>query len=86
MVKLFLKEVATAKGHNLNYVILNSGVSIGTVRSYWHGKVERVDLDVIDRLCSLLDVDPGDIIRKVPPPPTPPRPSASTACRCIRLD
>ncbi len=65
MIKLFLREVAESQGHNLNYVILNSGVSIGTVRAYWHNKASRVDLDVIDRLCDLLNVAPGDLIRRL---------------------
>lgn len=64
MVNIYLREVAEAKGHNLNYIVLHSGVSTGTVRSYWHNTARRIDLDVIDRLCALLDVEPGDIIRR----------------------
>lgn len=66
MVTINLKEVAESKGYRLNHLVLHSGVSIGTVRSYWHKKAHRVDLDVIDRLCELLDVEPGDILKRVP--------------------
>lgn len=66
MVTVVLREISESKGHNLNYLVLNSGVSIGTVRSYWHKKAQRVDLDVIDRFCELLDVEPGDILKRIP--------------------
>lgn len=60
MIKIRLKEIAEEKELNLNYIILNSGVSTGTVRNYWHNDTQRVDLDVLDRLCKLLDAHPSE--------------------------
>lgn len=65
MIEIRLREVAEAKGHNLNYLILHSGVSVGTVRNYWHKKSNRIDLDVLDRFCRTLNVGPGDLLVKV---------------------
>jgi DNA-binding Xre family transcriptional regulator len=66
MIEIRLKEVTEAKGHKLNYLVLHSGVSIGTVRNYWHNKAGRVDLDVLNRFCELLDVEPGDLLVRLP--------------------
>lgn len=61
-IELNLKDIAEGQGHNLNYLILNSGVSVGTVRNYWYNKVRRVDLDVLERFCVLLNVQPCDLV------------------------
>lgn len=66
MINIRLKEAAESQGRNLNYIVLHSGVSTGTVRSYWHNKARRVDLDVVERICDLLGIEIGDLLKKEP--------------------
>lgn len=43
-----------------------TGLSIGTVRTWYKGYVERADLDALDKWCEFLDCEPGDILIRVP--------------------
>jgi len=61
-IEIKLKKIAEDRGYNLNYIIRHSGASVGSIRHYWHNKAQRVDFGVLERLCALLDVEPGELI------------------------
>jgi DNA-binding Xre family transcriptional regulator len=42
-----------------------TGLSQVTVRSWIKGRIERVDLDALDKWCVFLDCTPGDILVRV---------------------
>lgn len=56
--------------HNQRYTFERlseeTGLSIGTVRSWYKGHVERADLAALDKWCEFLDCEPGDILIRVP--------------------
>lgn len=43
-----------------------SGVSTVTINAIVLGKTDGIKLDTIDRICSALDCDVGDLIERVP--------------------
>jgi len=45
-----------------------AGVDRSRVSKIFHGHVQRVDLDTLDRLCNALDCEPGDLLVRVPSP------------------
>jgi DNA-binding Xre family transcriptional regulator len=49
---------------------LRSGVSLMTVNSIARNRTKRVDLATLDALASVLGVEPGDLITRVPAPRT----------------
>lgn len=43
-----------------------TGIRPNTVSAYWHGTVQRVDVEHMGRLCKALNCQPGDIFEYVP--------------------
>ena len=43
-------------------VVRETGLAKGTVHALYHDKVTKVDYRVLDKLCSFLDCEPGDIL------------------------
>lgn len=65
MIIFRLKEIAAAKGRNRHQLSLEAGVSYPTIDKYWRGDIASVDFAILDRLCALLDCEPGDLIVRV---------------------
>ncbi|MBM7581081.1 helix-turn-helix domain-containing protein [Jeotgalibacillus terrae] len=42
-----------------------SGVNKNTLYGLYKGELKRVDVDVIDRICSALDCQPGDLMTHI---------------------
>jgi DNA-binding Xre family transcriptional regulator len=42
-----------------------TGLHVRTVRDLVSGRYERIGLDTITRLCAALDVEPGDLFKRV---------------------
>ena len=47
-----------------------SGVNKNTLYAIYNDKAGRVDLSVLDRLCTALSCQPGDLLEYVPEKPT----------------
>lgn len=45
-----------------------SGVNKNTLYAIYNNSATRVDLSVIDRICSALNCQPGDLIEHIPAP------------------
>lgn len=60
--KLF--ELLRERGHSATYWLRQNGFHSATVNKL--RKNERVNTDTLDRLCALLDCQPGDIMEYVP--------------------
>lgn len=66
MITIRLKELAEAKDLNQSQVQRQTGLTMGLVRRYWLNKTEELKLSAIEKLCILLDCEPGDLIKRVP--------------------
>lgn len=57
-----IKSIMNRKGISQNILSKITGLSINTIRTYYHSKVKRVDLDVLSRICKALNCEVNDII------------------------
>ena len=68
MLTFRLKEIAEAKNMNRHQLSMKTGISYPTISKYWEGKAIGRDFAILDKLCALLDVDPGDLIKRTVTP------------------
>ena len=57
-----IKTIMNIKGMSQNILSKITGLSINTIRTYYHSRVKRVDLDVLSRICKALDCNVDDIL------------------------
>lgn len=61
-IKLRLKEYMDQQGLNRNQMSKMINVRFEVIDKWYHGEVERMDLDVLARICFVLKCQPGDIL------------------------
>ena len=57
-----IKTIMNSKGISQNILSKITGLSINTIRSYYHSNIKRIDLDVVSRICKALDFKIVDIL------------------------
>ena len=81
-----LPQIMEQKGVSIRRLSRLTGITYTTIRAMHHGQRRSVQLEVLDAVCEVLEVQPGDIYRHQPAggkrliedevrPPAPPRPS-----------
>ena len=63
MITITLDAVATARGLKMAQLQRQSGLDMGLVRRYWRNETTSIDLRALDKLCALLECQPGDLIK-----------------------
>lgn len=58
-------DVAREKGINVQELATRAKVAYGTAHGLYTGASKRVDLDVLDKICAALGVQPGDVFTRV---------------------
>ena len=58
-------EVARQRDLNVQQLANKAKVSYGTAHGLYTGVSKRIDLDVLDKMCAALDVQPGDLFVRV---------------------
>jgi len=43
-----------------------TGIRPNTVSALWHGTIKRIEIDQIDKLCTALNCQPGDLLEYIP--------------------
>lgn len=61
-VQLCLKELMDRRGINRNQMSKLINVRFEVVNKWYHGEVEKMDLDVLARICFVLGCQPGDLL------------------------
>lgn len=62
-----MKEIATQKGvKNLYRLMLDSGLTVHYARELAHGRLKRLDMDVLLKLCMALKCPVSELIGFVP--------------------
>lgn len=63
MVRLRVQEVARDRGVNtITALAEKAGLAYDTARDLWHGRMQRIDRDVLGRVCEALECSVGDLI------------------------
>jgi len=56
-----LSEIMGRKRLKVSDVVAGTGLAINTVSGLYHDKAKRVDLETLDKLCTFLDVEVGEV-------------------------
>jgi DNA-binding Xre family transcriptional regulator len=66
-VGLRIKEVAQARGITTIKALAEAAdLAYDTAADYWHGRMQRIDRDVLARICKALDTTPGELLEYDP--------------------
>lgn len=60
-VRLRIGEVARQQGLTIKALAARAGVAYNTAHALSTGRATRIDLDTLDRICTALQVEPGDL-------------------------
>ena len=61
-VKLRLGKIMDQRGLNRNYVARLIGVRFEVINKWYQGEIEKMDLNILARLCFVLNCQPGDLL------------------------
>lgn len=59
-------EVAKAKGKTVRQVSDETGIRYNTILNFFRGGGRRLDLETLDAVCRVLNVQPGEVLQRVP--------------------
>ena len=65
-VELRLKEIMDARGISRNQLAKRIDARFEVVGKWYKGEVEKMDLDILARICYALDCSTEDLIKYVP--------------------
>lgn len=62
-ISIHLKEIMDSKGITRNYLARISNTRFEVINKWYNGVVEKMDLDILARICYVLECSPADIIK-----------------------
>ena len=63
-----LQQLLTEKGMSQSELARRTGISFTTINAIANNKTKQVQLETLDLLAEVLEVEIGDLIRRVPKP------------------
>ncbi len=61
-IDIHLKEILDRKGISRNKLCNMMGTNYDLITRYYHNKVTRVDLEILAKMCFVLDCNIGDVL------------------------
>ena len=61
-VEIQLKEIMEKRGITRNALARATNTRFEVINKWYQGHVEKLDTDVLARICDILDCTPGDIV------------------------
>ena len=61
-IEIHLKELMEERGVTRNALARATNTRFEVINKWYQGHVEKIDADVLARICYILDCNPGDII------------------------
>lgn len=62
-ISIHLKEIMDSKNLTRNYLARVSNTRFEVINKWYNNEVEKMDLDILARICYVLECSPADIIR-----------------------
>ncbi len=62
-IHIHLKEMMERQNITRNQLSISTNTRFEVINKWYHDEVERLDLDVLARMCYVLDCSPSDIIK-----------------------
>lgn len=66
-IEIHLKEIMEKQHLTRNAVARAIDTRFEVINKWYNGSVEKIDADILARLCYVLNCDAGDLIKYVPP-------------------
>jgi DNA-binding Xre family transcriptional regulator len=66
MITNLLPRLLSQEGISIRQLARDTGITYTTIWAMVHGERRSVQLEVLDAVCAVLDVQPGDIYRRMP--------------------
>lgn len=65
MIRFRLNELLEERGQTLYWLWKQTGIRYATIWQMGKGKVARLNMDALDRVCEALECQPGDLLVRV---------------------
>ena len=65
-IRITLKDIMDEKGISRNALARAINARFEVVDKWYKGQVEKIDADVLARICFVLECEPEDVIRYIP--------------------
>lgn len=86
-VKIQLKQLRTDRKLSQNKLAQLMGMSLQNIQRIEYGDAKSIPLDTLDKLCEILNCEPGDLLIRIPDGETDtPRSGKSQKIPSIKLD
>ena len=66
-IKLHIKDILEERKISLNQLSFRTEMQRQQLRNYRDNKIQRLDIDILKRLCYVLDCDLYELIEYIPP-------------------
>lgn len=66
MMKIKLSGILEARGLSQRQLALKAGIRPNALSAICNEKVQRIDLDILDRICTTLEIQPGELLEWLP--------------------
>ncbi len=66
MIKCHLSKLMGAKRLKISEFSEQTGINRGTITRLYHEQAERVELDVLNKVCHYLDCELGELFEYIP--------------------
>lgn len=66
-IKIHLNELIEQRGVSLNQLSFRTEMQRSQLRNYRDNKIQRLDIDILRRLCYVLECDLTELIEYIPP-------------------
>lgn len=66
-IQINLKQIMEAKNISMNQLSFRAEMQRTQLRNYRDNKVQRLDIDILKRICYVLDCDLHELVEYIPP-------------------
>ena len=66
MIKIKLDELIKSRGLSKNKLSHKAEMQRSQINNYCHNKITRLDIDVLARICTVLECSIGDLLEFIP--------------------
>lgn len=70
-------EAVRQREWNIQTFADKTGIAYNTAYDLYNGRARRIGLEVLDKVCKVLNLEPGDLLKRVEDGPSPTASSAS---------
>ena len=62
-ITIHIKEIMDSKGITRNHLAKVSNTRFEVINKWYNGQIEKMDLDILARICYVLECSPAEIIK-----------------------